>query len=196
MPVPRHSPENLRPARKPAEHPPVPRPKSVTPEHLTVPAHAGFVWFTVLVVWLVSLLPWRLWPPAPDLLLLVLAFWSVHEPRRVGMTAAFVFGLLMDVHDSGILGEHALQYTLVSYGAIALHRRLQHFDLWSQAMHMLPLFFAAQLLVRVLHAWLSGAWPGWQWAAGCALTAALWPLAGWLLQLPQRRPEDSESSAV
>lgn len=187
---------NLRPGREPAATPPVPRPKSVAPEHLTVPARPWFVWISLLVVWLLSLLPWRLWPSAPDLLLLVLAFWSVHEPRRVGMATAFGFGLLMDVHDAGILGEHALQYTLVAYGAIVLHRRLQHFDLWSQAMHMLPVFFLAQLLVRAMHSWLAGAWPGWQWAAGCALTAALWPLAGWLLQLPQRRPEDSESTAV
>src|SRR5690606_32633129 len=69
------------------------------------PSSGVFVWGTILFMWLLSLLPWRLWQPAPDLLLLVLLFWCLNEPRRVGLTAAFVFGLLMDVHDGGMLGE-------------------------------------------------------------------------------------------
>ena len=59
-------------------------------------------------MWLVSLLPWRLWQGAPDVLILIIAFWCAHEPRRVGLFTAFTFGLLMDVHDAGLLGEHAL----------------------------------------------------------------------------------------
>jgi rod shape-determining protein MreD len=37
----------------------------------------------------------------PDLLALVLVFWSVHQPLRIGIGAAFVFGLAMDVHQGG-----------------------------------------------------------------------------------------------
>src|SRR5690554_1873977 len=48
-----------------------------------------FIWLTILLVWLISLLPWRLWQPAPDLLLLVILFWCVNEPRRIGLTTAF-----------------------------------------------------------------------------------------------------------
>ncbi len=40
-------------------------------------------------------------PWMPDLLALVLVFWSVHQPLRVGIGVAFVFGLLMDVHAGG-----------------------------------------------------------------------------------------------
>ncbi len=40
---------------------------------------------------------------------------NVHQPRRVGVGAAFVFGLLMDVHQGALLGQHALAYTLLSY---------------------------------------------------------------------------------
>lgn len=171
-------------------------PSNVEPERLAHAAHGAFVWGTLLLVWLASLLPWRQWPGSPDVLALVIAFWCAHEPRRVGMVAAFVFGLLLDVHDAGLLGGHALTYTLVAYGAFALHRRLQRFDLWSQAMHMLPVFFVAQLVSQLIMAWLAGAWPGWQWALGALLTAAIWPLGGWVLHLPQRRYDDVESSAV
>jgi len=51
---------------------------------------------------------------APDVLALALVFWNVHQPRRVGMGAAFVFGLLMDVHEGALFGQHALAYTIVS----------------------------------------------------------------------------------
>jgi len=172
--------------RSRAAAPPVPRPRSVQPDDLAGPAQPGFIWLTIIITWLASLLPWRLLPFAPELLLLVIAFWAVNEPNRIGMSVAFVFGLLMDVHDAGALGEHALAYTLTAYGGLRLHRRLVRFNVWGQAVHMLPVFVAAHLLATALHAWMFGAWPGWNGLAAISVTAVLWPLVGWLLQLPQR----------
>lgn len=164
-------------------------------ERLTRPARGVFVWVTLIVVWLVSMLPWRLWPAAPDMMALVLAFWSAHESRRVGLVTAFVFGILLDVHDTALLGGHALTYVLAVYGAQLLQRRLQRFDLVSQAVHMLPIFLLAPLCTHLVVAWLAGHWPGWWWVVGALITAALWPVVGWVLQLPQRRLDDVESSA-
>lgn len=171
-------------------------PRNVPPEHLSRPANVVFVWVTIVVAWLLSLLPWRAWEGSPDILLLVIAFWCVHEPRRVGLVAAFCFGLLMDVHDVSVLGTHALSYTLVAYGAVALHRRLLHFDLLSQAIHMLPVFFVAQLVQQIVSAWLAGRWSGWEWGIGVLLTTVCWPLIGYVLHLPQRGTDDVESSSV
>jgi len=155
-----------------------------------------FIWSTLLLVWLVSLLPWRLWQPAPDLLLLVIAFWCLNEPRRVNMLTAFMFGLLMDVHDAGLLGEQALAYTLVAYGAIVLARRLQRFNSLIQAIHMLPVFVLAEAVSRVVHAWLEGEWAGWSWLGSALLTVALWPLAEILLHMPQRRLDETDPGSV
>ncbi|HEY0296564.1 MAG TPA: rod shape-determining protein MreD [Bordetella sp.] len=154
------------------------------------------MWGTLIVVWLASMLPWRDWPAAPDIMALVLAFWSAHERRRVGLVTAFVFGILLDVHDTALLGGHALTYVLVAYGAQLLDRRLQRFDLWSQAVHMLPVFLIAPLCTHLVVAWLAGHWSGWGWTLSALITAALWPIVGWVLQLPQRRLDDVESSAV
>ena len=44
------------------------------------------------------MLPLGRMPAMPDFLALVLVFWNVHQPRRVGVGVAFFFGLLMDVH--------------------------------------------------------------------------------------------------
>jgi rod shape-determining protein MreD len=160
------------------------------------PSNLAFIWITLLVVWLISLLPWRLWQPAPDLLLLVVAFWCLNEPHRVTMLTAFLFGLTMDVHDAGLLGEQAFVYTLVAYGAITLTRRLQRFSSVVQAIHMLPIIVVAEGTSRLIHAWLAGDWAGWQWLWSAAFTVALWPLADILLHLPQQRRDEIESGAA
>jgi rod shape-determining protein MreD len=160
------------------------------------PSSVAFVWFTVLLVWLISLLPWRLWQPAPDLLLLIIAFWCLNEPGRVSMLAGFVFGLLMDVHDGALLGEQALTYTLVTYGAVVLRRRLQRFNATVQAIHMLPVFVLAEAVSRLAHAWLAGEWAGWHWLGSALFTVALWPLADIVLHLPQRRLDDGEAGTT
>jgi len=177
----RHTPASIR---SQTSAPPVPR-ASIAPGDLASPAQPGFIWLTIIIAWLASLLPWRLPPFAPELLLLVIVFWAVHEPERIGMLTAFVFGLLMDVHDAGTLGEQALLYTLTTYGGFLLRRRLSHFRLWGQAVHILPVFVASYLLATALPAWLFGAWPGWNGLIAILITVALWPLLGWLLQLPQ-----------
>lgn len=164
-------------------------------ERLLRPARGAFVWTTLIVVWLASMLPWRLWSAAPDVMALVLAYWGAYESRRVGLVTAFVFGILLDVHDTALLGGHALTYVLAVYGAQFLQRRLQRFDLLGQAVHMLPVFLVAPLCTHLVIAWLGGYWPGWTWMLGALITAALWPVAGWVLQLPQRRLDDAESSA-
>ena len=102
---------------------------------------------------MVNMLPLGRLPWMPDLLALVLVFWSVHQPLRVGIGAAFIFGLCMDVHQSALLGQHALAYTALSFFAITIHRRLLWFTVPSQAVQVLPLFVAAhaiELAIRML----------------------------------------------
>ena len=192
----RPSQSEMASTRSRALRPPVPRPHAVRPDPLENLTSPYFVWGTILGVWLLSLLPWRNWMLAPDLLLLVIAFWSVHEPRRIGMVVAFIFGLMMDVHDVGPLGQQALTYALVVYGATVLQRRLLRFDLWSQGLHMLPVLFVAKLIGVLICAWLANFWAGWSWVISVLLTAALWPAVGWLLLLPQHRMGDADASSV
>lgn len=169
---------------------------NVSPERVAPSTHGAFVWSSLILVWLVSLLPWRLWEAAPDILLITLAFWCVNQASRVGLVTAFVFGILMDVHDSGLMGELALNYVIVAYGATVLNRRLQHFDLMAQAIHLAPVILFSKFLTVVLHAWMVGNWPGWSWAIGALLTVALFPVWGWLLQQPFRGDDDHDAASV
>ena len=84
-------------------------------QQLLLPANPLFIWSSLLaalgfnMLENMGLLGRAAW--MPDVLALVLVFWTVHQPLRVGMGAAFLFGLAMDVHQGALLGQHALAYT-------------------------------------------------------------------------------------
>jgi rod shape-determining protein MreD len=163
-------------------------------DQLLLPVNPLFLWFTLLGAFAVNLVPMGRLPAMPDVLAVVLVFWNVHQTRRIGVGVAFAFGLLMDVHDGAILGQHALAYTLLGYFATAIHRRLLWFTLPSQALQILPLFIAAHLVSFVVRMIFGGMLPGWQALLAPLFEAMLWPIATWLLLAPQRRPPDRDQN--
>jgi rod shape-determining protein MreD len=124
----------------------------------------------------------------------VLVFWSVHQPLRVGIGAAFVFGLAMDVHQAALLGQHALGYTVLSFFAITIHRRLLWFSVPSQAVQVLPLFVAAHAIELAVRMLAGGVFPGVSILLAPVLEAILWPVVSVLLLAPQRRAPDPDEN--
>ena len=163
-------------------------------DQLLLPVNPFFIGFTLLVALGVNLLPVGRHPAQPDLLAVVLVFWNVHQPRRVGVGLAFLFGLLMDVHEGALLGQHALAYTLLSFVAITIHRRLTWFGLAEQALQILPVFLAAHLVSLIARLAGGGMFPGWSLLLSPVFEALLWPLATLLLLAPQRRAPDPDEN--
>ncbi|SEJ87585.1 rod shape-determining protein MreD [Variovorax sp. OK605] len=163
-------------------------------QQLLLPVSPFFMWSSLVVALLVNMVPIGRAVWMPDLLALVIVFWGVHQPSRVGIGAAFVFGLCMDVHQSSMLGQHALSYTTLGFFAITIHRRLLWYPVLSQALQVLPLFALSQLIEVVTRMIGGGVFPGWTVLVSPAIEAALWPLATALLLAPQRRtPEPDEN---
>ena len=163
-------------------------------DQLLLPVNAMFIALTLLLALGANLLPLGRHPAQPDLLALVLVFWNVHQPRRVGVGFAFAFGLVMDVHQGAVLGQHALAYTLLSYLAITVHRRVLWFSLPAQALHVLPVFFAAHAVAMVARLAAGGMFPGWTVLLAPVFEALLWPLVVLLLLAPQRRAPDPDKN--
>ena len=158
------------------------------PHYILLPVSPVFIGISLTVAFLLNLLPWGHWIGAPDFVALVLVFWGIHQPRKVGIGMAFFMGLLMDVHEATLLGENALAYTLLSYLAIMIHRRVLWFPVLTQAAHVFPLLLltqAIQVLVRFI---VSGRFPGWLHFIESAVAIALWPVITWLLLAPHRPP--------
>lgn len=164
------------------------------PHYLLLPANRAFITFTIASAFVLNVLPWGKAIGVPDMLALVLVFWNIHQPRMVGIGIAFLFGLLMDVHDATLFGEHALAYTLLSYGAISMHRRVPWFHMPGQMLHVLPLFLLTQLTLLVVRMAIGADFPGWQWFLQSVSCTLLWPLADWLLLAPQRRAVDRDEN--
>ena len=162
--------------------------------HLLLPANPRFISLTVvlglLVNMLLGLVGWR-W--LPDVLAIVVVFWNVYQPRRVGVVLAFVLGLALDVHESALLGQNALSYVVLSSLALAVQRRMLWFPLREQTLQIVPLFLVAALLEWATRLIVHDVWPHWSQLLVPFLQAALWPLVGALLLAPQRRAFDPDN---
>lgn len=160
---------------------------------LLLPANPRFIAFTVVLALLLSVMLSRsgqAW--LPDLLAVTLVFWNVHQPRRVGMVLAMLMGLLMDVHESALLGQNALSYLLLSYMALSVNRRLVGFGALQQALQVLPMFVLAAAVEWLSRLIALDGWPQWPQLLAPLLQAVLWPVASVLLLAPQRRAHDPD----
>jgi rod shape-determining protein MreD len=163
-------------------------------DQLLLPVNPLFIGLSLLVALGFNLLPLGRQAALPDLLAVVIVFWNVHQPRRVGVGLAFVFGLLMDVHEGALLGQHALAYTLLSFGASMMQRRLLWFSLPEQAVQVLPLLVGATLVSMAVRLAVGGMFPGWSILLQPLFEALLWPLVSLLLLAPQRRAPDPDEN--
>jgi rod shape-determining protein MreD len=159
------------------------------PQRILLPVNVGFMMLSFVLALLFNLLPWRDISGVPDLAALVLTFWCVHQPRRVGIGAAWLLGLVMDAGNGALLGQHAFAYSILAFAAVGLHRRILWFSPWRQAAHVLLLLIACQVLTLAVGMMVGGAFPGYAYFAGSFVAAALWPAVRLVLLLPQRRPE-------
>lgn len=163
-------------------------------QQLLLPANPLFIWGSLIVALLLNMLPLGRVPWMPDFLALVLVFWNVQQPLRVGIGVAFMFGLAMDVHQTSLLGQHALSYTALSFFAALIQRRLLWFKVFSQAVQVLPLFVAAHAVELVIRMLGGGIFPGWNLLLAPLLETLLWPVANVLLLVPQRRAPDPDEN--
>lgn len=161
---------------------------------LLLPANPAFIWGTLLAALAIAWLPWGRQPAMPDVLAVTLAFWTVHQPRYVGIVTAFVLGVLTDVHHGALLGQHALAYCLMSYGAVALSRRILWFGMAGQMLQVLPGFVVMHLVALLVRLAVGDAWPGWPYLLAPLFEVLLWPVATLLLLAPQRRAPDRDAN--
>lgn len=166
-------------------------------QQLLLPANSLFIWGSLLVALLLNFVvdtAWGRTPWMPDFLALVLVFWVVHQPLRIGIGVAFFFGMCMDVQQAALLGQHAWSYTVMTFGAIVINRRLLWFSVPSQALQILPLFLLAQVVQLAVRMFSGGVFPGLSVLLSPVLEALLWPVVSILLLAPQRRAPDPDAN--
>ena len=155
---------------------------------ILLPVRPWFIYSSLIVALLLNFLPTSNWPGVPDWVALVLCFWSVREFRRIGMGWAFILGLLMDVADGAVLGQHCFAYVLLAYFSASLSRRLLWFPLFQQALQVLPLLLMTQVIQLLMRLAVGADFPGWGFLIGPVIASLLWIPATFVLLLPQYRP--------
>ena len=157
------------------------------------PAKTSFILFSLGAGLLLNMLPWTDQQWMPDFVAVILVFWNINQPRRVGIGAAWILGLFMDVHSASLLGEHALGYSLLSYFAISLHRRVLWFSLGWQMMHLFPLFFFNLLVVLVVRMMVDQGYYEWSWFIPALSNTLAWPVVHVLLLAPQHHVKSADN---
>ena len=164
------------------------------PQEILLPVKAGHIAISLAVALLLNLLPWSgtwLWIK-PDFVALVVLYWCVEQPRKVGFIAAWVLGLFMDVADGSLFGQHALAYSILAYAGIVLHRRVRMFSGTPQVLHVVVLLLMNDLIVLGIRLAAGADFPGFQYFIGSFTGGALWLPLGALLKLPQRSRIDPD----
>jgi rod shape-determining protein MreD len=161
---------------------------------ILLPVKAWFILLTLAVAMFLNLVPLGRFAAMPDWVALVLTFWCIREPLKVSMGAAFALGLLMDVADASVMGQHTLAYVLLAFAAGGLSRRILWFPLLEQALHVLPLLLGVQIVMLVVRIATGDEFPGLIWFAGSFIGAALWYPLTYLLLLPQYQPVERDDN--
>jgi rod shape-determining protein MreD len=167
------------------------------PEEILLPVQPWFVLLTLFVALLLNIVPASGLAQTlkPDFLALVLLYWCIREPRMISVGIAWCLGLVMDVADATVFGQHALAYAVLAYAAEYFRRRVLRFPLWQQAAQVAMLLLFCTGLVLLVRVVGGAPMPRWTYAIGPLVGAVLWPLVTVLLQWPQR-PRRSKNRAV
>lgn len=162
--------------------------KIAKPEDILLAPKPWFVALTLALAFTANLLPLSGFALAlrPDFFALVLLYWAIHQPRWIGVGVAWACGLLTDVVEANLFGQHALAYAILGFAAGYFHRRVLRFPLWQQALHVLGLLLIAQAVVLVLRLMSGASLPSAALVLGSFSSALIWPVISALLQWPQR----------
>jgi len=142
------------------------------------PRNAWVLPVSIVVALLLGLvpLPAVLQPIRPYWLALVLAYWVLEEPEKIGLGAAFLLGVVADLVFGGLLGEQAMRLAIFAFILDRFRARLRFFPLSQQALAIGGLLVNDRVVSAVIHLVLGAPqhpWTFW-WA----------PLLGMLLWAP------------
>lgn len=141
--------------------------------------HGGWIIFaTFLGAALFTVFPLPGWLESyrPEWVALVVIYWVVELPDRIGLFTAWVAGFFMDILEGSLLGLNALALALVAYLALSLYQRMRMFTAVQQSSTVLILVGIHQLLsFWVLTANSQNTAPNLIFMISALSSAIIWP---------------------
>ena len=116
----------------------------------------------------------------PYVLAMLLCYWLLEAPDRVGLGTAFLAGLAADLVSGTLLGEQALRLVVMAFLVQRFRARLRFFPLWQQALAVFALLLNDRLVDQAIHATAGDGLLPWASWLSPFVGFALWP---WLFLL-------------
>jgi rod shape-determining protein MreD len=109
---------------------------------------------SLVVALILMILPLPDWAQMyrPNWMALMLIYWSMALPKRVGLWFAFFSGIVLDTSLGTLLGQHTLALVIVVYFNLLFYQRIRVLALAQQAIYV----FALLLINQVVIAWVEG----------------------------------------
>jgi len=109
---------------------------------------------TIIVALMLALVPLPDWAESfrPDWVVLTLIYWAMMLPRTWSVGSAWVVGLLLDVAQGTILGQHALALCFIVFVTVRFHLLMRVFPM-SQ---LTATVFALLALYQFILFWING----------------------------------------
>jgi rod shape-determining protein MreD len=147
-------------------------------------ANAGFFWLPLSILFALLLglvpLPDVVAPLRPYFLALVLVYWLLETPDRVGMGTGFMIGLIGDLAFGTLIGEQALRLAVLAFIVQRFRARLRFFPLWQQSLAVFALLMNDRLMTAAIRIAIGEGMPRWSSWLSPLLALPLWP---WLVVL-------------
>ena len=151
--------------------------------------HGGVVilfTFALAMVLTIVSLPDSLRIYRPDWVGLVLIYWCLAIPERVGVLSGWLVGLLLDVVTSSLLGQHAMALCLVAYLSVRMNQQIRVYPLWQQSLAVLVLLVIHQLVLLWINSVVGRPNPGLTYWIPPVIGAVLWPFIHSMLRTVRR----------
>jgi rod shape-determining protein MreD len=117
----------------------------------------------------------------PAFLVLTVLYWSINAPRSGGVAFGFFAGLMLDIFQGPILGEHALALSLIAYVAVREHQRIRSKPGLQQALIVFAFLVVYEFVLFCIDGWTGHQVTSPMRWIHCLTGAVIWPLAAALL---------------
>ena len=123
----------------------------------------------------------------PMWLAMVVAYWVMALPHRVGLLTAWVAGLATDVLFGELFGQNALVLVMVAWLVQLLYQRIHRFPLRHQSLVMLAVLGVMQMVSLWLSSLVGNRPPTLLYLLPALVSTVLWPWMFTVLRLIRRR---------
>ena len=142
-----------------------------------------------LVAYVLAVLPmpqWLMWV-RPEWVALILIYWAIALPERVGIFTALALGIMLDALEGAVLGQNAFSLVVVAVLCQTLYQRLRVFSVLQQSGTVFVVIGINQLVCQWVQNLEGVGGPSLLFLLPAVSSALLWPVVLHILRRLRRQ---------